>query len=141
MKETKQALSLVFRDGENVFIVRRSEDKKSFPGFWSIPSTHIHKGESKEDAANRLGAKKLGISNIKLQEKPIGVSEVVERESDMLQMTDVLVTSYEGALTLNPEEYTEYTWVNPEELKNLLEEESGDEMGECTRVFLKSEGL
>lgn len=141
MKELRQAISLIFKKDNKVFVVKRSDKKESFPNFWSIPSTYIHEGETPTIAANRLAAKKLGVSNIVLDKNPIGVSDVVEREKDKLQMTDFNVISYDGELTLNPNEYTEYRWLSSQELKELLEKEHNGVMGECTRTFLKSEGL
>jgi hypothetical protein len=32
-------------------------------------------------------------------------------------------------------------WVSPEELKRLIQIENHGAMGECTKTFLKSEGL
>lgn len=56
-------------------------------------------------------------------------------------MTDYEVSDYEGAFKLNRDEYSEFKWATPEELLELIKKDNSGEMGECTRTFLKSEGL
>ncbi len=139
-KELKKAISLVFKDGDKILTVRRSQSKSSFPNCWSLPSTFIHEGETVSDAATRLAMKKLNLENISLEES-IGISDSADRGDFILVMEDFLVGSYEGAITLGPDEYTELRWVTAKELMLLIETDNQGAIGECTRTFLKSEGL
>jgi isopentenyldiphosphate isomerase len=140
-KVFKQALSLVFRDGEKVLVLKRSPHKESFPSAWSIPSTYIHGDETPQETANRLIKRKLGIQNITLDQTPLGISPVVDRGDYEFQMTDYVVKSYQGNIEFDPNEYTELRWVTPQELLILIKNENRGEMGECTRTFLTSEKL
>ena len=69
------------------------------------------------------------------------MSPVVDRGDHLLQMSDFLVKEYQGEIKLNEDEYTEMKWVTPRELKELIETENNGEMGECTRNFLRYQGL
>lgn len=136
----RNAISLVFKSAEKVFVVRRSSSKPSYPGAWSIPSTYVHDGEDVAHAAKRLVQNKLGLSDVTLG-SIIGVSPIVNRGTHELQMTDILVDSSVGEFVLNLDEYTESRWVTVKELAELIERENGGQMGECTKTLLKSEGL
>lgn len=137
----KKAISLVFKDGEKVLVLKRSPSKASFPNAWSFPSTYVQDGESLEETAERLVKRKLGIDKIVLNKLPIGTSPVVDRGDYHLQMTDYAVDSYEGEIEFNPTEYTAMKWVTPDELLQLIQEENNGKLGECTKTFLRAEKL
>lgn len=140
-KDFKKAISLVFRDGEKVLVLKRSEHKASFSGAWSLPSMYIHDDETHAETANRLVKRKLGIKSVTLHESPLGVSPVVDRGDYVFEMTDYAVSSYVGEINFEAQEYTEMKWVTPIELLGFIQDENGGEMGECTRTFLASENL
>lgn len=140
-KDFKKAISLVFRDGEKVLVLKRSPNKESFPNAWSIPSTYIFDDETPSETANRLVKRKLGIDSVTLQEIPLGTSPIVDRGEYDFQMTDYVVISHRGSLEFDLDEYIEMRWVTPQELLALINDENGGEMGECTRTFLTSEKL
>ncbi len=133
-KDFKKAISLVFRDGEKVLVLKRSPDKESFPGAWSIPSTYVYGEETSGETANRLVKRKLGIESVTLNELPLGVSPIVDRGDYDFVMTDYVVSSYKGEIDFDADEYTEMRWVIPVELLRLIQDENSGEMGECTRT-------
>lgn len=140
MKLLKNAISLIFKNPKGkTLTVKRSLTKDSFPGFWSLPSTYLQENEGIQDAVNRLAREKLGLKDIKILDDPIGIG-IEEREKYTLHMEDYEVIKFEGNLNLNVKEYIEMRWVRPLELKELLAKEHGNQMGECTRVYLKAEG-
>lgn len=141
MKPERKAISLVLKSPEGkILTTKRSMKKDSFSGFWSLPSTYLTENESAKSAANRLVKQKLGLTEVKLLDKPIGVG-IDKREKYVLRMEDFQVANYNGQFYLNTQEYSEMRWVEPKELKELLRKENNGQMGECTRVFLKSESL
>jgi 8-oxo-dGTP pyrophosphatase MutT (NUDIX family) len=91
-KSLRKAVSLVFRKDALVFIAKRSPTKDSYPSAWSLPSTYIHDGETKVDAAKRLAKTKLNLTNVTIGDESVGVSAVVDRGEYLLQMEDLLVT-------------------------------------------------
>lgn len=140
-KELREALALVFREGDKVRAFKRSMTKNVYQGLWSIPSTYIEEGESVAEAANRLAQRKLGLESLTLAPTSFGESGVVEKEKIFLSMTDYEVVSYVGEISFNPEEYVEERLVTPQELYDLVSAQKVEDKGECTKTFLKSEGL
>ena len=140
MKKIRNAVSLIIRNKEGkIFVVRRSPNKESFPGYLSLPSVYLDGNESFQDAANRLARKKLGLGGVIISSTAVGISEIAERKDALLQMYDFNVVSFDGALSVNPKEYTESLWLAPLEFRDTVASEHGGEMGECTRTFLKSQ--
>ncbi|NQV12535.1 NUDIX hydrolase [Candidatus Uhrbacteria bacterium] len=136
-KDNKNAISLIFHGEEGkVLIVKRSDAKESFPGFWSLPSTYIHDDESPLEAANRLAQRKLGIDSVSLG-RSIG-SNKRDKGDLVLTMEDFEVASFTGELKLDPDEYTDLKWLTKDGLRKLLEVEHDGKMGQCCEVFLAS---
>ena len=123
-KPLKEAISLIFRHGNKVWVFKRSDNKKTHPSAWSLPSTYIHQGETIAETANRLVRRKLGLDSVILHPEPLGQSPVVDKEMFLLQMTDYLVDSYSGVIAFDPSEYTEKRLVTAAELLNLIKEEN-----------------
>lgn len=140
-KPLKKAISLIFKEGDKVWVFKRSLQKEAHPGAWSLPSTYIHEDEKVTETAQRVVKRKLGLQSVSLQSEPLGVSPVVEKDTYYLQMADYIVMSYEGILTFDAEEYTQQRLVTAMELLSLINDENEGEMGECTRTYLKSEGV
>jgi len=138
MKEKRLAISLIFNNADGrILIVKRSHLKPTYPGFWSLPSTYLHGDESPQEAANRLVKKKLGLRVVQIEEKPLGES-TRELEDFVLHMADHLVVSVDGDIQLNDEEYTEKQWLTKDELKQIICDEQGGEMGQCCEVLLNT---
>lgn len=140
-KPLREAVALVFRDGDKVWAFKRSITKNVYQGLWSIPSTYLKEGESINDAANRLAREKLGLESVALAPAALGESGAVEKEKIFLSMKDYEVISYVGAISFNPGEYTEQRLVSPHELYELVSSQDVEDKGECTKTFLRTEGL
>ena len=140
-KPLKKAISLIFREGEQVRVFKRSMSKETYPGVWSLPSTYLAETETATEAANRLVRRKLGLESVELESLPIGESQIVDKQTYLLQMTDYKVLGYEGSIVIDPQEYTEELPVLPSELLVLINRENAGIMGECTKTFLQSEGV
>lgn len=140
-KPLREAVALVFREDDRVRAFKRSMTKNVYQGLWSIPSTYVEEGESVAEAANRLAKHKLGLESVTLASLPLGESGAVEKEKIFLSMTDYEGVSYVGEISFNPEEYTEQRLVTPQELYELVSTQDVEDKGDCTKTFLKSEGL
>ena len=140
-KPLREAVALVFREGNKVRAFKRSMTKSVYQGLWSIPSTYVEEGESAAEAANRLAQIKLGLESVILAPLPLGESGAVEKEKIYLSMKDYEVISYVGEISFNPEEYVEERLVTPQELYDLVSAQKVEDKGECTKTFLNSEGL
>ena len=60
---TVQAIAVVISnplDASLVLTVQRPDDDEDLPGVWGLPATTIRHDESANDAAHRLGTRKLG---------------------------------------------------------------------------------
>jgi ADP-ribose pyrophosphatase YjhB (NUDIX family) len=140
-KELKEAIALVFKEGDKVWAFKRSMSKTVYQGLWSIPSTYIEAEESVAEAANRLAQKKLGLQSVVIAPRPLGESGAVEKEKIFLSMQDYEVLSYIGTITFNLDEYVEERLVTPQELLELVNAQDVADKGECTKTFLRAEGL
>ena len=142
MKKLKRAISLVIKNEKGeVFMVRRSPSKNTFPGHWSLPAANLSEEEEFGESALRLAKTKLGLGGIKIANDPLAVSDVVERPKNLLKMFNYSVMEIEGDFCLNENEYTEYKWFVAEEFLQHVNDEHDGLMGECTRNLLKHEGL
>ncbi len=137
-KEFKSAIALVFRLHNQVLVLKSSLNKDTFPGAWSLPSTYVYEGETVEETANRLVKRKLKLESVVLEEKPLGVSPVVDRGDYDFVMSDYEVKSYVGEIGFDSAEYTEMRYVTIPELVELINNDNGGVMGECTKTFLAS---
>lgn len=140
-KSLRQAVALVFREGDSLWTFRRSETKEVYKGLWSIPSTYLEEGESTAAAANRLASRKLGLQSVTIACIPLGNSGPQDKPEWYLDMAVYEVESYDGALSISPDEYLEMRLVSPRELYDLVNAQSVEDAGECTKTFLKTEGF
>ena len=86
-KRVKQSVALAVtgrNDGSRVILVRRPVDDAEFPGMWGLPAASCRNGETPEQAAQRVGAHKLGV--------PVALGDVLaqgeqQRPGYLLSMT------------------------------------------------------
>lgn len=109
----------VFNEKGEILLTRRSAMKKLWPGFWdSSCSTHLHQGETNEQAGERRLNEEIGFScklkailKFKYQVKFKNIGSEYE-------LCHLLIGDYAGEVKPNPDEVAEYKWVNLEQLKN-----------------------
>lgn len=141
MTQIRKAISLIFKNSEGkILTTKRSLNKDSFPGFWSLPSAYLHDDEKPEEAAKRLAKNKLGLRAVEIASKSIGTG-ISDRDSYRLHMEDYNVLVFKGRPNLNHEEYSEMKWVTVEELKDLIKREQKGQMGECTKILIGTYSL
>ena len=134
---------MVFNDKNELLITKRSQEKMLWPGFWdgSI-SSHVHEGETYEDAGKRRLPQELGVESddvkflfkIRYQtpykdvgsENEIdaalivkGINEVFPNEREISEYKYVDLKELEEDMKKNPEKYAPWFMMIFEKFINL----------------------
>jgi len=113
----------IFNDKNEILLTRRQISKKLWPNFWDTScSTHVHENETYEQAGERRLHDELGFSCklkfvLKFQYQAIFQSVGSENE-----ICALLVGNYAGTINPNPNEVSEYKWVNLEQLRSEIDD-------------------
>jgi 8-oxo-dGTP diphosphatase len=116
------------RDG-CVFIHRRSQQRRIWPGRWDIVGGHVEDGESLRAALAREISEETGwtlteiVDLLAVTDWRSGAGEGPRREFDFL-------VAVEGDLSrprLEPEKHTEYRWLRDDETGTMKEERAADD--------------
>lgn len=108
-----------------ILLQKRSQDKKSYPGYWDTAAGgNIGYGESYDAAATRELQEETGITGVDLQEVAYFYGEAIDpvgrRMNRFTKVYRAIVTE-NTRLTPDPEEVAELVWVTPERLLTILE--------------------
>jgi len=104
-KDTNKVSKIVIYDNDGkVLILKRTGSENK----WDLPGGHVHQGESLSDGCKRETKEEtnLDISNVKSLDKKRNV-------------TFYKTARPQGSIQLQPEEHTDYKWINPKEISNL----------------------
>ena len=116
---------LVFNAGGEALIQRRSGGKLLWPGFWEAScSGHPREGEDLGEAAERRLAEELAI---RTSLATLGSFRYRARYLDVGAENEfcfVLAGRYEGGVSPDPDEVSEYRWIR---IPRLLEDIAGDQ--------------
>ena len=120
-----RALSvLIFNSGGKMLIQKRSASKYHSHGLWSNSVCgHPHYNETIEKAAHRRLKEEMGF-DCKLTESfnfiyEANLGDLIEYEFD-----HVFLGKYDGEINPNPDEVQDYKWVDKEDLKRDLKNNS-----------------
>src|SRR5262249_18470213 len=123
-----------FLERNGTFLLLRRHDHKPQGGTWGAPAGKVGENESPVSAMVRELREETGIlvseNDLKLEEKLY----VRYEDYDFTYYTFRLAAPSDQAITLNPEEHTEYAWVTPEASLALP---LIQDMDECIRLFYK----
>lgn len=116
-----QVVLVMLRDREgNVYIHRRSDQKKNYAGLWSVSASGlVQAGEALEDAAFRELNEELGISGIQLTYA--GTAEP-SADTDWGRVSLFVSALSHVIVNLSPEEISEGMFVDEDELFALLKD-------------------
>ena len=108
MKPTKNAVALVIKNGQGEFLVVRRPDDEQGPlaGVWGFPAVTLKEGETEIEAAQRVGATKLGI-DLAIEGK-IG-DKTTDRGEYILHLSDYSARPAEGQTPSVPQADTSMT--------------------------------
>ena len=103
--------------GDEVLMFKRSETKKKFPGFWSIPGGHIDGGEDPLACAIREVKEETGISitpnDIKL--KGVAIHHHLDRKEVYIAFAFVATIKEKGVVLVTSDEGTAH-WVKKKDM-------------------------
>lgn len=116
------ACALLHKD-RKIFLAKRSNLKKLFPGQFEIPGGHIEFGETLEEGLKRELHEEFGIEvelgNIVFAFTYLSYKNTAHSvEVDYLAM----LKNSKQKIRLRPEEHTEYIWATKEEAQELLKD-------------------
>jgi 8-oxo-dGTP pyrophosphatase MutT (NUDIX family) len=141
MIEKLRVVGAVIVDQGRAFIIRRSGDRRLFPGCWDIPGGHVENGETPAEALARELEEETGW---KLRDvvAELGEQGWIGDDGAMRQELDFLVT-VDGDLScprLEPDKHPQHRWVTPAELDCLLDgRQPGDDL--IKRVVARGLGI
>ncbi len=111
------SIALIERDGGELLLLRRAEDRVFAPGRWGFPAGHIEAGETPVDCIHREIAEEIG-QQVELL--PAGKRGPI-RDPLFGGRMQVHLFHFHwrgGTIRLN-EEHTDWTWAGPERLLTL----------------------
>lgn len=99
----------IHNDKGEILFTKRSQNRQFLPGVWALPSGHIKKGESFDEAAVREAQEELGIDvrKVKLDEiicEPSG-------DNVRVHLLSISEASYNGTPTINTDEFESIIWM------------------------------
>ena len=139
----KRSVALAVRpqnDDSSVLLIRRPDDDDEFPGAWGLPAATCIAPETLEDAARRIGLRKLGVEvrlgkimGFGVQDRDDYVIEMHLFEAWLDDVAPTLAVDSEGSgLTY----YTSWRWGDPSDLV-----ESARMGSLCSRLLLDAVGV
>lgn len=103
---------LIEKDGKYLFVQRPPGDL--YQGYWSPPTGKMEPGETQPQTVRREAMEELGIAVLPLQKVWESVTTL---KNFVLHWWTVKPLSYE--ITLNREELSGFTWIEPAEVSSL----------------------
>ncbi len=115
-----RAISIVIFDktGQKMLLQRRTENKPTWPGFWSNACcTHPLPGEDYQEAASRRLKEEMGFS-VPLKEVFRIIYQAKYNKTWGENEIDAIFTGrYSGKVKPNPEEAADFRWIDIKKLK------------------------
>lgn len=107
--DNAHAAGILYRAGDSILLLKRSESAKDYPGHWCTPGGGIDAGENPEQAARRESSEEVGYA-------PSGAIKKIAEFDGFVTFEDS-VEKFNA--TLN-EEHTGYVWANPNDLPSPM---------------------
>ena len=95
---------IVFDENNRILLLRRADKQQN----WDLPGGHLKKGENYEQGAKRETKEE---TNLKIS----GLEHITTEEKNRI-VKYFKTNEYNGQITLDPEEHTDYKWVKIEDL-------------------------
>lgn len=104
-KDTKNvAKVLIFNKNNEILLLKRADKRKN----WDLPGGHVKKGENYKNGAERETKEETNLDILVLKHIK------TQKKGRIIQYFKT--NSYEGSISLDPEEHVEYKWVKIEDL-------------------------
>lgn len=125
-------VAALVRDGR-VLLVRRSLNRRAYPGVWDLPGGHIETGETALAALARELQEELGVQMATGSASHLCRWDAGRRE-EPVQLSAWLVGDWQGTPTnVDPDEHDEICWFRPGELPPLAHELLGTALVDAMR--------
>jgi len=110
---TDIVLALIVR-AQKILLVKRSTDRKFYPGTWSFPGGHVESGESLRSALVREIREELSITATEFA----FVMSVQDPVSRPVTYHLFVVTDWHGRPILTGDEHTEMSWLTADQARH-----------------------
>lgn len=112
----------IFNDEGKVLVAKRAKQKLLWPGYWETScSTHVYENESYVEAAQRRLPQELGFScKLKYIFKFVYQAKYKDVGSEH-EVCAVLIGKYNGKVSPNEQEVSDYKWVSLDELRQDID--------------------
>lgn len=114
--------------GDKVFVAKRADSKKFLPGVYELPGGHIEFGESMEMGLVREMEEEFNVTV--LVEDPFYTFTYLNKDKTKHTLEVVYFTRLlddKQKIKLNPQDHSEFKWLNKEEVEELLLKQNKNE--------------
>ena len=102
-----------------ILILKRSDEVKTYKGFWSAVAGYVEKGEKPIDTAYKEIGEEVGLKGDDIvflkRAKPVEFTDFYEDEKYNWTIFPFLFKYIKGKINIDWE-HTEYNWIDPEEI-------------------------
>jgi len=112
----KIAAGILFKSGDDIFLIKKSDDEETFPSTWGIPGGHIEDGEDPLDAAKRETEEEIGSLP-----KSENTGESVSNDVYTMFIFDVPVEETNSFVPDLSPEHQDYGWFPTNDLPQNLQ--------------------
>ena len=105
--------------GYNFLLLKRSQEKKIYPGIWQMITGTIEPGEKTKDAVLREVMEETGLTPLKLYSVP-HVNTFYFEYSDVICLSPVFLVMTDKEDIKISDEHSEYKWLNYEDAADLI---------------------
>lgn len=125
MEQQQKITACAFLHKDNkLFIARRAATKKFLPGKYELPGGHIEFGETMEAGLQREFQEEFGVA-ITVSDPFYVFTYTREKDGVALHVIEVIyfvtIKDEQQTIQLNPEDHSEYKWINEAEVDSLLD--------------------
>lgn len=126
MSDQKQAITAVsvpyrYQNGKPyICVFRRAETKAFLPGKWELIGGHIDYGESLEDGLRREVREEIGQS-CEVEDVFAAFTYINEvKKTHSVELVYLVKLEDDDHITLNPEDHSEYVWVEKSDIDSII---------------------
>lgn len=113
------AVAVIRRDDGRILLLKRRDDEKVYPGFYTFPGGKVEDNETITEALEKEVIEECGLKLkpgiVLIKEKAIGRPDGQTSKS----LSFLCSVEDDTSIELDPKDFTDYKWVNLEELREL----------------------
>ena len=108
-----------FSDGIKYLLLKRSPDKKPYPGIWQIVTGNIKKNEKAFETAIRELKEETGLSPVHLFTLP-DITQFYAPQNDTINLITLFLAEVKSSKVIISPEHSEFVWLDyPTALKKI----------------------